>query len=178
MARGRTDNQAGSLPGAAPQGERRPGLRAIGATASRIAAPIVRRQGGGVLARLKAEWSAIVGAELAAVTWPDRLGRDGVLKLRVVPGLALELQHRAPMVIERINLYFGRDAVVRLVLVQAPLPLAAASPKPPPAELAAGEAQALDKRLADVADPELREALAGLGRLVLGTAPRGDGPGD
>jgi len=174
MARERTDKQAGTLQGGAPQGERRPGLRAVGATASRIAAPIVGRQGGGVLARLKAEWSAVVGAELARGTWPDGLGRDGALKLRVMPGLALELQHRAPLLIERINLYFGRDAVVRLVLVQGPLPLASLNPKPPPAELAAGEAQALDRRLAEVADPELREALAGLGRLVLGATRRGD----
>src|SRR5215204_4069746 len=87
MARERTDNQAGTLQGGAPQGERRPGLRAVGATASRIAAPIVGRQGGGVLARLKAEWSAVVGADLAAISWPDGLGRDGALKLRVVPGL-------------------------------------------------------------------------------------------
>ena len=179
MARERTDNQAGTLQGDAPKGERRPnlrqgGLRAVGAAASRIAAPIVGRQGGGVLARLKAEWSAVVGAELARGTWPDRLGRDGALKLRVIPGLALELQHRAPLLIERINLYFGRDAVMRLVLVQGPLPLASLNPKPPPAELAAGEAQALDRRLAEVAAPELREALAGLGRLVLGATRRGD----
>ena len=174
MARERTDNQAGSLQGGAPQSERRPGLRAIGTAVSRVAAPIVARQGGGVLARLKAEWSAVVGAELAAVTWPDGLGRDGALKLRVVPALALELQHRAPLVVERINLYFGRDAVARLVLVQGPLPLAAPGRKPPAAALPAAEAQALASRLGAVADPELRQALAELGRLVLSAAPCGD----
>src|SRR5215208_4759402 len=71
MARERTNNQASSLQGGVPQGERRPGMRAVGAAASRIAAPIVGRQGGGVLGRLKAEWSAVVGAELSAATWPD-----------------------------------------------------------------------------------------------------------
>ena len=109
-----------------------PGLRPVGVGCRRaIAAPIVARGGGGVLARLKAEWSAVAGAELAAQTWPEKLGRDGALKLRVAPGFALDLQHRAPLVIERINLFFGRAAVTRLVLVQGPLPLAGSAPAGP-----------------------------------------------
>ena len=74
--------------------------------------------------RLKAEWSAVAGAELAAQTWPEKLGRDGALKIRVAPGFALDLQHRASLVIDRINFFFGRAAVTRLVLVQGTLPLA------------------------------------------------------
>jgi len=38
--------------------------------------------------------------------------------------------------------------------------------------IAAAEAEALAARLADVADPELRAALAGLGQLVLARSPR------
>ena len=106
------------------KGERRSGLRPAGEAASRDRGPIVARGGGGVLARLKAEWSAVAGAELAAQAWPEKLGRDGALKLRVAPGFALDLQHRAPLVIERINVFFGRAAVTRLVLVQGTLPLA------------------------------------------------------
>jgi hypothetical protein len=127
-----------------------------------------------VLGRLKAEWAAVVGAELAAVTWPAALGRDGALKLRVASSVALDLQHRAPLVIERINLFFGREAVARLVLVQGPLPLASPPPAATAAPLAAGEAKALDTRLAEIADPELRAALARLGRLVLAGARRGE----
>jgi hypothetical protein len=149
-------------------------MRAAGIAASRIAAPIVARRGGGVLGRLKAEWAAVVGAELAAMTWPEALGRDGALKLRVASSVALDLQHRAPLVIERINLFFGREAVARLVLVQGPLPLPARPATAMPAPLAADEAQALDIRLAEIADPELRAALARLGRLVLAGARRGD----
>jgi hypothetical protein len=149
-------------------------MRAAGIAAARIAAPIVARRGGGVLGRLKAEWAAVVGAELAALTWPESLGRDGALKLRVASHLALELQHRAPLVIERINLFFGRSVVARLVLVQGPLPLAALPTPAMPAPLSADEAKALDSRLGDIADPELRAALAGLGRLVLAGARRAE----
>jgi hypothetical protein len=149
-------------------------MRAAGIAASGVAAPIVARHGGGVLGRMKAEWAAVVGAELAALTWPEALGRDGALKLRVASNLAVELQHRAPLLIERINLFFGRAAVIRLVLVQGPLPLPAPPPTAMPAPLAAEAAKALDLRLGDIADPGLRAALAGLGRLVLSGARRGD----
>jgi hypothetical protein len=167
----RTKQGGGRLAGVARDGERRAGLRPLGMTAARLAAPIVSRRGGGILGRLKAAWAAVVGAELAAVTWPDAMGRDGALKLRVAPSIALELQHRAPLVIERVNRFLGHDAVARLVLVQGPLPLPAPARPPPPAPLPADEEAALDARLADVADPELRAALVTLGRLVL-TRPR------
>jgi len=147
--------------------ERRPGFRAAGASLSRIVGPIVARHGGGILARLKSEWPAIVGPELAAVTWPEALARGGSLKLRVAPAKALELQHRAPLVLERVNLFFGREVATRLLLVQAPLPLAAPPPRSPERLIRPGEAAALDRQLADVASPELREALARLGRRVI-----------
>src|SRR5712691_11738849 len=69
----RTNHQPGRLQGAARESERRPGMRAVGAAAARLAGPIVARRGGGVLFRLKAEWAAVVGTELAATTWPDAL---------------------------------------------------------------------------------------------------------
>jgi hypothetical protein len=161
------------LAGGAAAGEergsgRRPGFRAAGAAASRIVAPIVARHGGGVLARLKCEWAAIVGPQVAAVSWPESLARGGTLKLRVAPARALEIQHRAPLVVERINLFFGRDAVVRLALVQGPLPLAALAAAPlPDRPLTSVENAALGRQIEPVASPELREALDRLGRRVI-----------
>src|SRR5689334_13937314 len=99
------------------------GFRAVGVAVSKLALPIIARRSGGVLVRLKTEWAAIVGPAWAEVSWPTMLGRDSVLKLRAAPGAALELQHRAPLIIERINLFFGRSVVSRLTLVQGPLPL-------------------------------------------------------
>jgi len=149
--------------------ERRPGFRAAGTAAVRIVGPIAARYGGGVLARLKSEWATIIGPEMAEATWPDALGRGGALKLRVAPHRALEIQHRAPLVIERINMFFGREAVTRLVLVQAPLPLPAAKPRREATRpLRPGEAAALDRELAGIGDPELRQALDRLARAVIG----------
>ena len=139
---------------------------------SRLAGAIAARHGGGVLARLKADWPAVVGAELAAATWPHALARDGVLKLRVAATIALDLQHRAPLLIERINLYLGRSAIARLVLVQGPLPLPASPGPAPPPPLAADDVRAIEQQLAAITDPELRAALIRLGKNVVSGAPR------
>jgi len=160
-------NDSLRLPDPAREGERHRGFRAVGVTVSRLAAPIVAKRGG-VLVRLKSQWAAIVGAEWAAVAWPSALGRDGVLRLRAASTAALELQHRAPLLIERINCFFGRSVVTRLALVQGPLPLDSPSSEPPILTRAAGEPDALDERLSEIADPRLRAALDRLGRAVIG----------
>jgi hypothetical protein len=155
------------LTGPAAEREHR-GFRAVGVAVSKITVPIVARRGGGTLVRLKSQWTAIVGPDWAEVSWPTALGRDGVLKLRAAPGAALELQHRAPLVIERINLFFGRSVITRLALVQGPLPLLPGPSRPLVRPLSEGEAKALDRRLSEIADPELRSALTRLGRAVEG----------
>jgi len=154
------------------EGERRQGFRAVGVAASRIAAPIVARRGDGAIVRLKAEWAAIAGTEWAAISWPMALGRDGALRLRAATAAAaLELQHRAPLLIERINLYFGRAAATRLMLVQGPLPLGMPPSGPPRRSVTQGEARAVDEQVGSVADPELRAALARLGRAIAAAEP-------
>jgi hypothetical protein len=161
-----------NLSGTGSGGERGFGFRAAGASAAKIVGPIVARHGGGVLARLKSEWASIVGPEAAGSSWPEALGRDGTLRLRVLPAKGLEIQHRAPLVIERVNLFFGRAAVTRLTLMQGPLPLPATMSRVAPRPLAAGEAAALDTQLSSIDDPELRQALDRLGRAVIGDAER------
>src|SRR5205807_4812948 len=152
--------------------ERRPGLRAVGPLASRLAAPVVARHGGGILARLKADWPAVIGADIAAATWPQALGRDGVLKLRVAAATALELQHRAPLLIERINVYLGRPAISRLVFVQGPLPLAPPARRGSLRQLGDAEAEAIERQIAAIGDSELKAALARLGKSVASSAAR------
>ena len=171
MSRGDTETEHAKLAGAIGAGERRPGLRAVGGAVARLTAPVVAR-GGGILARLKAAWPAIIGSELAGATWPAGLSRDGVLKLRVASERALEIQHRAPLVIERVNVFFGREAVARIVLVQGPLPLPPEPRAAPPPPLSAEETRVLEDRLAVVSDPELRAALARLGSSVWAASRR------
>jgi len=173
MSRGNKDSENSTVSGVAAGSERRPGLRTLGGAVARLTAPVIAR-GGGLLARLKASWPAIVGEELGAATWPSALSRAGALKLCVASGLALEIQHRTPLLIERLNLFLGRGAVARIVLVQGPLPLPARRRPPLQRVLSPEETSALDDQIRVVSDPELRDALARLGRRVVESS-RGSG---
>ncbi len=144
--------------------ERQGRLAALGVALARVAAPIIGKRGS--LARLKAHWTAIAGPEWGEASSPLSLGRDGVLKLRATPSAALELQHRAPLLIERVNLYLGREAVTRIALVQGFFQPRAPAPLLRP--LGEAEAKALQEKLSGIGDPELRAALARLGVAVHG----------
>ena len=127
--------------------------------------------------RVVADWAEIVGPLLARsslplrIVYPQGARTDGTLHLKIAPGgLATEIQHVEPILIERINGHFGYRAVARLRLVQGPLP-----PAPPAPEAASpldAEAEArLRHALEDVRDPALRTRLESLGRSVLAPRP-------
>jgi len=153
---------------------REKGFRAVGGLAQRLASGMAQSRGGksrgASVARLKAEWSAIVGRDLARLTEPDALlgGRGGkagkALRLRVAGAAALEVQHSSGQVVDRVNAYFGHKFIDEIRLVQgaiarpaAPRPLPA--PDPEVAERIAG-------KVAEVKDPALRAALARLGARI------------
>ena len=140
-------------------------------------APALRRRG---FAQAEAimHWPAIVGEELARHCCPEKLSyapgtrNDGTLHVRAAGSFAVELQHLAPRVLERINCYFGFRAVARLALVQAPLPPARRARSSPSARcLSPAEEAALTRATAEIADPGLRHALAKLGRRVAAAEP-------
>ena len=157
--------------------ERRGGMRAIAASVPKIAGAVLGKRGFAE-AQLVAQWPAIIGETLAAGVSPDKLSfsrgerRDGTLHLRVASGLALEVQHREPVLIERINAFFGYRAVARLALKQGP-PAQASGPQPPRRRPLQGEErQLLDQRLTAISDPELKAALQRLGEAVIATEKR------
>jgi hypothetical protein len=147
------------------------GPRSIGGAIGRLTRPSLRARGFGA-AELLMRWRTVVGDTLADNTAPERLvwpaGRSehAVLKLRVAPGFATDVQHLSPLIIERINGFFGYQAVARLSLTQGPLP----APPPgavPPRPLTDAERERLETLLAGVTDPNLRESLARLGSALL-----------
>ncbi|HVA15911.1 MAG TPA: DciA family protein [Stellaceae bacterium] len=153
--------------------KRRGGLRAIAAEIPRVAGVALGKRGFGE-AQLVTQWEAVIGAELAEKLSPERLTfarnerRNGTLRLRVASAFATEAQHLEPVLIERINAFFGYGAVARLVLVQGP-PLNAPSARPALRALSRDEQQAIETRVAGIADPELRAALARLGTAMAGS---------
>jgi hypothetical protein len=157
----------------------RPGPRALGEAVAALTRPIVGKRGF-VRGGLVAEWETIVGERLAASSFPERVSyppkqsRGGTLHLRAASGsLATELQHLEPQLIEKINGYLGYDAIARVRLIQGPIPQAPrrAARALPPRPLSEEEEAVLAQRLDGVGDPELRAALAALGRAVMTRRP-------
>jgi hypothetical protein len=152
---------------------RRGGMHTLAAALPKAATPAMRKRGFAQAAILS-RWSEVVGAELAAQSAPERLvfPRDGAaggatLHVRASGALALELQHLAPIVLERINGFFGYPAVASLKLHQAPLPAKPARPKrPAPRTLSTAETEAIEAAVARLDDERLRERLRSLGRRV------------
>ena len=147
------------------------GLLAVGASLPTVAAPSLRKRGF-AQGRLITEWPASAGDLLARETVPQKLvfprgsKGDGTLHLRVSSGFALELQHIAPQLIERINGFFGYRAVADLRFQQGPVPPKCKPRRIGPRRLADTDEARLQRTLDTIEAPGLRDALAGLGRAV------------
>jgi hypothetical protein len=127
-------------------------------------------------------WTEIVGARLAAFTQPIRIdwgrrkaGRDpdarpdpATLVVRVESAFALEMQHLAPVVIERVNAHYGWRCIGRLVLKQGPV-RRAQPVRPAEPVLDDFERRRVGAAVESVADDRLRAALERLGRAVVGS---------
>jgi hypothetical protein len=123
-------------------------------------------------------WPEIVGDRLAQRTrplkidWPRRRGAPGELSLtrrrlvvRVEGAFALEMQQLGPLVLERVNSHLGWRAVGKLVLKQGPVAAASLRLSPHCRRIPAVLAR-IEEQVAGVESPELREALARLGRGI------------
>ena len=117
-------------------------------------------------------WSEIVGERYGQVSLPESIrfpaGKKsgGVLTLLVEGAHAPLLQHLGPMIIERVNRFFGYAAVDRVAFRQGKLPAAqekTASPEPAPLP------QELGEGLRAIADPELRACLTSLAAHIATT---------
>ncbi|WP_166037939.1 DciA family protein [Sphingosinicella sp. YJ22] len=141
------------------------GVRSVSDLIGGVGAAAFRRFGF-IQHSIVTRWSEIVGERYANVSSPESIrfppGRKsgGVLTLVVEGAHAPMLQHVAPVIVERVNRFFGYPAIERVsfrqgrVAVARKRPVPAAPPQPVPAEL--GES------LREVADPELRAVLESL----------------
>ncbi len=119
-------------------------------------------------------WPEIIGPEIAAHCEPEKIqwpraarGADdsppGTLVLRVEGPTAIEIQHLSRVILERVNRFFGWQAVAELRLRQAPLGRRE-KPKPPVADHAA--ADRIAAAMTEIHDEKLRAALARLAASV------------
>jgi hypothetical protein len=124
---------------------------------------------------LVTRWPQIVGAEIAAHSQPEKIQwprtpqarnapEPGTLLLRVEGPAALEIQHLSDVILERVNQFFGWQAVDAVRLRQAPLSRRAElrpSPAPDPAAM-----MRIAAALPEIKDEKLRQALARLGAAM------------
>jgi len=127
------------------------------------------RRFGFVQSSIVSRWREIVGERYAGVSAPESIrfppGRksDGVLTLVVAGAHAPMLQHVTPVIIDRVNRFFGYPAVARVSFRQGVMPAPKKKPAPPslrPIPAPMGES------LRAVADPELRAVLESLARGI------------
>ncbi|MEP7130069.1 MAG: DciA family protein [Sphingomicrobium sp.] len=146
--------------------------RSAGELVGGIGDPSFRRFGfvqGSIVSR----WAEIVGERYAKVSSPESIrfpaGRKsgGVLTLLVEGAHAPLIQHLTPMIVERVNRFFGHAAIDRIVFRQGRPP--AAPPRPPRPQLRAVPKE-MGEGLREIADPELRACLESLAAQIAATS--------
>jgi len=150
---------------------RRGHARACGDLVGDIAGTSFKRFGfvqGAVVSR----WPEIVGERYAKVSTPESIrfpaGKKsgGTLTLTVEGAHAPLIQHLGPLIIERVNRFFGYEAIAKLAFRQGRVMTARPAPKRP---VAAEVPQELGEGLRKIADPELRACLESLASKLAGS---------
>jgi hypothetical protein len=146
--------------------------RAAGELVADISGVAFKRFGfvqGAVVSR----WAEIVGERYAKASTPESIrfpaGRKsgGTLSLVVEGAHAPLMQHLAPLIIERVNRFFGYEAIDKIAFRQGRAAAARRpkverpTPAPVPSELGEG--------LRTIADPELRACLESLAGKLAGS---------
>ena len=129
---------------------------------------------------LQARWKEVVGPDIARRTEPVKLtkprgGGAAALEIRVAGPAAALIQHQAPEIVARVNLFLGAGAVDKLRIVQGPLRGMVSANRPLPRKsppLDAATEMQLRKSLAEAPDGPLKDALLKLGRGVLRDRPK------
>jgi hypothetical protein len=127
------------------------------------------RRFGFVQSAIVSRWGEIVGERYAKASCPESIkfpaGKKagGVMTLLVDGAHAPLIQHLTPMIVERVNRFFGYAAINRIVFKQGKIPAPAARPqrpqlRPVPKELGEG--------LREIAEPELRACLESLAAQI------------
>ena len=130
------------------------------------------RRFGFVQSSVVSRWREIVGERYASVSSPESIRfpaakrAGGVLTLIVEGAHAPMMQHVAPVIVERVNRFFGYAAVERVQFKQGLVQIARSNgtkSRPAPPSLRPIPAE-LGDSLRAIADPELRACLEGLAR--------------
>ena len=127
------------------------------------------RRFGFIQSSIVSRWAEIVGERYARVSCPESIkfpaGKKagGALTLMIEGAHAPLIQHLTPMIIERVNRFFGYAAINRIVFKQGRPPAPQPKPERPPLRPVPKE---LGEGLREIADPELRHCLESLAAQI------------
>jgi hypothetical protein len=131
------------------------------------------RRFGFIQSSIVSRWPEIVGDKYAGVTAPESIRfpqgkrEQGTLNIVFSSAYAPMIQHVEPVIIERVNRFFGYAAVIRVAMKQGEI--AKSSPTRPALQLVAVPRE-LGDSLRSIADPELKAVLESLARGVAASA--------
>lgn len=157
--------------------ERVNGPRAIADLMPRIGGAAFRRFGF-VQSSIVTRWAEIVGPRIAKISEPESIRfpaakkSGGTLSLTVASGHQPIVQHMVPEIMERVNRFFGYEAVAKLAIRAGEVAQREPERRPPPANLRPIPAD-LGDSVRDIGDPELRAVLEAMAQGLANTAPVG-----
>ena len=147
--------------------------RTLSELTSGVFADAFRKQGF-ASTELVTRWAEIIGPDIAAYAEPLKVQwrraaegeapEPATLVLRVEGPMALEIQHSSGVILERVNRFFGWQAVGKLAFRQAPLTRRSVKKRLPKPD--AEKTARIASTLSGVSDDKLKDALARLGAVV------------
>lgn len=157
----------------------RKGVVQISEIANGVLDPVLAKRAG-INTMLLGLWDEIVGADFADCTrpekirWPRRASEGdafepGTLTIACEGARALFLVHSQDQLIQRLNSVFGFPAVDRIKIVQKPVS-AAPHARAVHRELSPERQQHLADMISGIESKNLRDALARLGKGVMGNS--------
>jgi hypothetical protein len=146
--------------------------KSISALVTELAKPLFQKKNVQIM-RLLLEWPNIVGKEYSQNSTPEKIffnntnghRGNGVLTLKINERYAFEYQHLTPVIIERVNQFFGFKAIERVILKKSPAPIIHASPPampPPKISLSQEQLASIEETIHDLPF-ELKDTLREIG---------------
>lgn len=151
-----------------PRGQ---GAKAIGDLMPEIGRTAFRRFGF-VQSSVVTRWPEIVGPTHSLICAPEAIRfppgekSEGILQLVVKPAHAPLIQQVLPEIIERVNRFFGYNAVARAKIRQGEVKPPSGTARLKPAPSLKPIPMELGDSLRDIGDPELRTVLESLARSL------------
>lgn len=128
---------------------------------------------------LLSNWPTIVGKNLATyalpikLTFPPNTKRNGCLTITTMAGAyAMEIKQQERSLLDKINVFFGYEAIAKLKIIQTANQQDFSADKKPIENLqknvvSAAEQNYITELTKDIRSPELREALQKIGHAIV-----------